>query len=136
MKYLIRFSPVIAFLGYGSWATYVNYEPDSDFFILSGIIQGVYAFVSTLFLKWAILLIFHQFNRYQENHHYDTHSQKNDQSIVKWRAQICTYIISLVLLIFIPVGIHLLSGTVHVVAAIAPGVLIGSVYVALILRVN
>jgi len=112
---LLRLAPVFAFSGYGIWAATVNYYAGSNNFIMAGIIQGTYAFLSTLLLKLSVLKIHAIFK------------SKN-------RVKLMTYLVSFILMLSIPITIHLNSGTQEIFYSILPGVIIGSLYLFMIVR--
>ena len=112
---LLKFAPLLAFLVYGTWATFVNYWANADNFILSGIIQGSYAFATTYLLKLSVLMIY----------------KKLHQSRL---AQIYTFTASFVLLVSVPILIHLLANTKEIFYSILPGAIIGGIYLMLILK--
>jgi hypothetical protein len=112
---LLKFAPLLAFLVYGTWATFVNYWAHADNFILSGIAQGSYAFATTYLLKLSVLKIY----------------QKLQQTRL---ALLYTFASSFILLVSIPTLIHLLANTKEIFYSILPGAIIGGVYLMLILK--
>jgi hypothetical protein len=112
-SFLLKLAPVFAFVGYGSWATWVNFTAGADNYLASGCIQGSYAFVSTLGLKITTFFIFG--------------AVKNSAY-----AKLITYTISLTLMVTIPVFLHLINGTQKIFYSILPGSIIGSFYLFII----
>ncbi len=113
--FILKLAPILAFLVYGSWAGLVNYWDSSEQFIKAGLIQGSYAFTTTLLLKISVMNIYRKFN--------DTDF-----------AMMYTYVVSFILLITIPVTIHYIFDTKAIFYAILPGTIIGSIYLMLILK--
>ena len=111
----LKYAPVFAFLAYGSWATWVNYHAQAPNFMSAGLIQGSYAFISTLLLKIMALNIFNTLKR-------------------KQYAKTITYFLCLSLMIGIPFVIHYINHTQEIFYSILPGAIIGSVYLFLLLR--
>lgn len=114
---LLKYAPVFSFIVYGSWAAWVNYQTQSQKFISAGMIQGTYAFISTLLLEVSALKIF---------------------SILKFKyyAKLMTYIICMILMIGLPILLHFINHTEKIFYSILPGAVIGSVYLYLLLRYN
>ena len=112
---ILKFAPVFAFLGYGSWASEVNYWSQSHSFLVSGVIQGLYAFTVTLILRLTVLKIHQQF-----------------QSPIK--ALFYTFIISFILMVSIPAIFHYIFATKEIFYSILPGAIIGGIYLILILK--
>lgn len=113
--FLLKLAPIFAFLVYGTWAALVNYWDSSEQFIKAGLIQGSYAFTTTLLLKISVMNIYKKF--YATDY-----------------AMIYTYVVSFTLLVTIPVMIHYFFDTKAIFYAILPGTIIGSVYLMLILK--
>ena len=49
-KHSIIISAILAAVGYGGWAVYINFEHGQQACITAGLVQGTYAFASTLFI--------------------------------------------------------------------------------------
>jgi hypothetical protein len=113
----LKYAPVFAFLAYGSWATWVNYQSQAHDFISAGIIQGSYAFISTLLLEKSALKIFRLVKS-------------------KKHAKFITYLACITLMIGLPALIHYFNHTEEIFYSVLPGAIIGSVYLYLLLRYN
>ena len=113
--FILKLAPVWAFLAYGFWAGAVNYWAQAPHFVKAGLIQGTYAFITTLLLRLSVLAIYKKF-RHTDN------------------AIIYTYLTSFVLLISIPVLIHMTFGTQEIFYAVLPGAIIGSIYLFIIVK--
>lgn len=113
----LKYAPVFAFLAYGSWATWVNCQSQAQNFISAGVVQGCYAFVSTLLLEISALKIFRLFKS-------------------RSHAKLITYVLCLALMVALPILIHFLNHTHEIFYSILPGAIIGSVYLFLLLRYN
>ena len=111
-----RIAPWVAGLFYGGWAAYTNVDHGRDSAIVAFIIQGGFAFVSTLLLTRLVIWLIQQ-------------QQPNPRYFVVF-AQ-CA-----VVLIFIPGGLHLMAGTPDIVEAMLPGFIIGNGYAGLLIYRN
>ena len=111
----LKYAPIFAFLAYGGWSTWVNHQSQAQNFISSGLIQGSYAFISTLLLEISALKIFSFFKPRQH-------------------AKFITYVLCFLLMIGLPVLLHGLNHTHEIFYSILPGAIIGSVYLYLLLK--
>ena len=112
---LLKFAPLFAFLGYGSWASAVNYWSQSSNFFISGLIQAIYALIATLILRLTVLKLHQQFRSSN-------------------KATCYTFLISFILLVSIPATIHYIFATKEILYSILPGAIIGGIYLILILK--
>jgi len=104
-----RINALIAAIVYGCWAFYTNSEHGLVASSKAGIIQAIYAFMSTLSVSNVALRIFHFFDN-------------------KTCGLIYGFIGSFILMITIPSGVHYVSGTPDIIETILPGVVFGSTY--------
>lgn len=102
-----------AFLIYGAWSGWVNRSESG--FLRFALIQGSYAFCSTLFLH---LLVQHLYKRWQ--------GLRIAKSIV-WIASSCCAIA-------IPASLHYLADNPQIAWSIAPGACASMIYAGLVLR--
>ena len=114
---LLKFAPVFAFLGYGSWALLVNYMAESDKFITSGLIQGGFAFIATFFVR-----IF---------------SIKLHQLFIDFKyTKLMTFLVVLTVMTLIPTILHLVNGTEKIFYSVLPGMIMGGIYQIIILKIE
>ena len=110
MKFISAFG---AFLIYGSWSGWVNRS--EPLFLRFALIQGAYAFCSTLFLH---LLVQKLYWRWQE----------------KPAAKAVVWFVSSSCAIAIPATLHYLAENPAIAWSIAPGAVASMVYAAFVLR--
>ncbi|EAR08720.1 hypothetical protein [Reinekea blandensis] len=108
-------SALFAFIGYGSWAALSNSSFGWSTSMVALMIQGSFAFTSTLLLGRFTLQLSHRLGTSR-------------------RAQTTVWLISLTLLVSIPLSLHLLAGTPNTLRTMLPGLLIGNLYVFGLLR--
>ena len=96
-------------LVYGGWAIFANFEHGRSAWLMAGIIQGIYAFGSTLAITvvayWAYIRI-----------------GSGIQGIL------CSFGLSFLVMLSIPVSIHTVAGTPDILQTILPGLIWGSGY--------
>lgn len=109
-------APISAFLGYGSWSSFVSYSQDNVVWVYSGLMQGIYAFLSTLFFNALIRHTKLFFEEYSYPH-------------------LKTYAVGFII-IFLPFIFHWLAGVAKVLAPTLPGLIMGSIYLVFILEVE
>ncbi len=105
----VFFNAFAAGIGYGGWAVYANYEHGAHAWIMAGSIQGIYAFISTLFI-----------------------TQVAQKTCVKYQYGLkgitIGFIVSFLVMLTIPLFIHNLFGTPNIWMTILPGLIWGSIY--------
>lgn len=98
-----------ALLGYGAWAIYANFEHGREAWLMAGIVQGVYAFISTLSItavaKWIYM--------------------KSGYGKLGIAAG---FTASFIVMLAIPIGVHTVAGTPDILETILPGLIWGTVY--------
>lgn len=121
IRKLFKVSPVIAgilaALVYGSWAAFVNSEHGTIIWVKAGLGQGTYAFFSTWIVTNTALKSLAFFGS-------------------RWWAQLLSFLTSFLVMITFPLTIHTLLGTVDILQAIAPGLIWGSVYINIVIRLQ
>ena len=105
-------SCVLAALGYGGWAFFANFDTSASAAWRASILQGCYAFGSTLLLNTAVRTI----------------SRKLGGGP---RGKTIAYICGLIIIVSIPLAIHSVAQTPNILLTIAPGVIWGSIYVGI-----
>jgi predicted neutral ceramidase superfamily lipid hydrolase len=108
---ILKLAPLFAFLGYGGWALWVNYYAGAENYFKSSIVQGSYAFISTLLTRLVVLKI-----------------QKTTHN------KLLTFVYCFGLMALIPSSIHYFIHTKEILYSILPGLIIGSFYIVLILK--
>ncbi|MGH1376828.1 MAG: hypothetical protein ACRBCK_10835 [Alphaproteobacteria bacterium] len=98
-----------AALGYGSWAVFANFEHGTHAWLMAGIVQAVYAFISTLSIthvaRWTFI-------RYK----------------CGIKGIITGFGMSFVVMLAIPLSVHNFFGTPDIWQTILPGLIWGSIY--------
>lgn len=110
-KYLI---PFIAFLAYGTWAAFVNYEHGFKAFFLAGLAQGSYAFLSTLFITEAAKKTYIKLG-------------------CNLKGQLLGFLSSFTIMASFPFIIHSMVGTPNIIESILPGLAWGTLYIFVVL---
>ncbi len=118
-------APLLAFVVYGSWAYWVHRDTDSAQVscwlvcqgkqsLRAGLAQGSYAVLSTIALRHIVLALQRRFagRRF---------------------ARTSAFTLSVAVIVLLPATLHTLLGNSQPWIAIAPGVLAGTFYIALIL---
>lgn len=104
---IIQFgAPAFAALFYGGWATYCNWAYDMKVALTAGLVQGGFAFTSTLILTSLVLYLL----------------KRNNATFTRVFAQ------SSFPLVTIPALLHFLAGTPNILAAMLPGLVVGHIY--------
>lgn len=98
-----------AAIGYGGWAVYANFEHGAHAWIMAGVIQASYAFLSTLMITHVARYAFLKFN-------------------CAYRGIAAGFIISFIVMLAIPVTVHEIAGTPNILETILPGLIWGSIY--------
>jgi lysylphosphatidylglycerol synthetase-like protein (DUF2156 family) len=106
---------IIALIFYGSWAALANFDFEISVIVNAFLIQGCFAFASTFFSAHLALLVFRKFANYKH-------------------PLLFSYLFMMALLVLIPYSLHSFYLTPNKLLAMAPGVIIGTVYIALLLR--
>lgn len=100
---------VIAGLGYGGWAFFANMGHGIHAGIMAGLVQGIYAFFSTLSVTYIAHWAFHKY----------------DCGI---RGILAGFFSSFLLMLLIPTIVHNLIMTPNILKTILPGLIWGSLY--------
>ena len=109
-QYLIAIlSALAAMLIYGAWAAYANFEHGRHAWIMAAIVQGVYAFISTLSVTACAQWIY----------------VKLGQGA---KGVAIGFSISFALMVAIPIGVHSWAGTPDIFQTILPGLICGALY--------
>ena len=98
-----------AALAYGGWAVFANYEHGLDIAVPSGLIQGIYAFLSTLTITIVAQKVFVKYN-------------------CGIRGVLTGFSLSFVVMLAFPFVVHRLNGTPDIWETILPGLIWGSIY--------
>lgn len=113
---LLRFAPLMAAVVFGGWAAYVNSEYGLFVLLRTGLGQGLYALFSTWIVSRTAA---------------DVYAFAGG----KWRGFVAAFVASFLIMISIPLAIHHFLGTPEIIAAILPGIVWGSGYLATFLWV-
>ena len=105
------FSAILAGVGYGGWAVYINLEAGLSMALLSGAVQAVYAFATTFFITSFARRVFTRFH-------------------CRIRGGLTAFILSVIFMVCVPFAVHAAAGTMNIVETIAPGVIWGTIYIA------
>lgn len=105
---------IAAFWLYGGWAVYANFEYGQKVGLTAGLIQGVYAFCSTLSITLIALWV------YRRCH---------NRSV----GLVAGFSVSFMVMLIIPWAVHSVTGTPNILQTVLPGIIWGSVYLAFIL---
>lgn len=98
-----------AAVGYGGWAVYANSDHSMNMAISAGVIQGTYAFLSTILITIV--------------------AQKAYEKTKCGMRGICVgFLISFIVMLAIPLSIHNYFGTPNIWQTITPGLIWGSIY--------
>lgn len=108
-KTLTLLTALAAALGYGGWAIFANFEHGIKPGVIAGLVQGVYAFISTLSITHIARWVFLKFN-------------------CAWRGITVGFIASFIVMIALPLSVHNLAGTPDIWQTILPGLIWGSIY--------
>lgn len=112
-RLLNAFSPwqiaLLAAIGYGCWAGWVNSEYGYHIALKTGLIQGSYAFISTAIVTFIAQTVLNHFNA----------SRKS-----RWLALFTSWSVMLA----IPITLHTWQHTPDLLQAIVPGAIIGTLY--------
>lgn len=107
--FIILFNACAALLIYGGWAVYANFEHGLHAGVTAGIVQGVYAFISTLTITLIAKAVY----------------QKCGCGVRGICLGFCT---SFIIMITIPLSVHTAFGTPDIWQTILPGLIWGSIY--------
>ena len=105
----ILLTALAAGLGYGGWAFYANFEYGFPTAMMSGSIQGVYAFLSTLCITHIAHLTFLKFK-------------------CGYRGIFSGFVASFIVMLALPLIVHNYFGTPNIWQTILPGLIWGSIY--------
>jgi len=98
-----------AAIGYGGWAVFANFEHGMHAWMMAGVIQGAYAFVSTLSITHIARWVFLKCN-------------------CAIKGIITGFIASFIVMLALPLGVHSIAGTPDLWQTILPGLIWGSIY--------
>lgn len=98
-----------AAIGYGGWAVFANSDHGLHIAISAGVIQGTYAFLTTLLITIVAQKIY----------------QKTKCGI---RGVLTGFFVSFLVMLAIPLGVHNYFGTPNIWQTITPGLIWGSIY--------
>lgn len=101
---------------FGGWAAFVNSEYGLYVLLRTGLGQGLYALFST----WIVSKTAADVYRFAGG---------------KWRGFFVGFVASFLIMVSIPLVIHYILGTPEIIAAILPGIIWGSGYIATFLWV-
>jgi len=108
-NFSVYLTAVAAAIVYGGWAVFANYEHGVHAWAMAGVIQGVYAFISTFCVTQLAKGVF----------------AKCGGGV---RGLMTGFTVSFLLMLAIPVGVHFVAGTPDILETILPGLVWGSVY--------
>lgn len=106
---------IAAFIVYGGWAAYANYEFGTQYALRALFGQGGFAFTATLLLTLLAEYLYAAFGN-------------NQAALIK------AFLICVMISATLPATIHWLIGTPNILLSITPGFIFGSVYLFLYLR--
>lgn len=98
-----------AAIGYGGWAVYANFEHGAHAWAMAGVIQGAYAFVSTLSITHVAHKVYVKYG-------------------CKIRGIITGFFMSFIIMLAIPLVVHNIAHTPNIWQTILPGLIWGSIY--------
>ena len=107
--FIAGMTALAAGVGYGSWAIYANFEHSTHKWVMAGTIQGVYAFLSTLFITHIAHWVFLKYH-------------------CGIRGVLAGFLASFVVMVTIPLSVHNLLHTPDIWQTITPGLIWGSIY--------
>lgn len=96
-------------IGYGGWAVYANFEHGTHAWLMAGIVQAIYAFLSTLTVTHCARLVFLKFK-------------------CGIRGVATGFVASFILMLIIPITVHASIGTPDIWQTITPGLIWGGIY--------
>ena len=94
---------------YGGWAVYANYDHPPHTWIMAGIIQATYAFISTLSITHVARKTF----------------EKHDCGI---KGIMAGFMMSFIVMLAIPLSVHSFFETPNIWKTMLPGLIWGSIY--------
>lgn len=99
---------------YGSWAVYANFEHGQHAWVVAGLVQGIYAFISTLTVTIAASWMYKKCG-------------------CGWRGIFIGFNFSFLIMLAIPVTVHNFANTPDILETILPGLIWGSGYLSVFL---
>lgn len=108
-KHSIIISAILAAVGYGGWAVYINFEHGQQACITAGLVQGTYAFASTLFITKVAHFVYQKCGYGK-------------------RGIIFGFFTSFLAMLIFPLTLHTLAATPNIIETILPGLIWGSIY--------
>lgn len=112
-----HWAALLALLAYGGWSALCNAAFGTTSMLLAFAIQGGYAFASTLLLGRIAKRLMQTLGTSPHAH-------------------TMTFLICLILMCAIPLSLHRLAGTPEIFISLLPGLIIGSLYLASLLRLG
>lgn len=109
INYQDLLTALAAGVGYGGWAAYANFEHGGHIWMMAAMVQGIYAFFSTLFITHCARLVF----------------IRSDCGI---KGVIAGFTASFILMLAIPLSVHTFIATPDIWQTILPGLIWGSIY--------
>lgn len=106
---VILFNAFAAMIVYGGWAVYANFEHGQHAYVMAGLVQGMYAFISTLTMTSAARWMYEKFGR-------------GHQGILSG------FSFGFMVMLAIPVIVHNIAGTPDILETILPGLIWGTGY--------
>ena len=101
------FGPALAgFLAYGGWAFFCNYQTSLNAGFKAGLVQGSFSFLITIFFNGVMEYLY-----------------------ARWKSRYLISILCSGSLVMTSFSINWLAGTPNILPTIAPGALLGSIYV-------
>jgi hypothetical protein len=104
-------------MAYGTWAAFVNFDYGKLASVKAFFIQGIFAFIATLNLGLFAKTLYSRLGRNR-------------------LAVIASFICCSALLCTIPTSLHWFAGTPNIFQSVLPGLLWGTLYLAMILIIN
>lgn len=106
-----------ALLLYGGWAVYANFEHGQKAWLTAGLVQGVYAFLSTLCVTLVALNIYRRYHG-------------------GFRGMAAGFSVGFGVMLVIPWAVHSVAGTPNKLHTVLPGLIWGTVYLGAILYLH
>lgn len=131
----LLFAPVFAALFYGGWAAYSNHEYGNAMMLMASLVQGSFAFTSTLLIALTVTALMNRQQRkslasLSEGIAADT---VNLLPVSLARSSIVFAQVSS-LLAGIPAFMHMWAGTQEILQAMLPGLVVGNGYLVALIR--
>ncbi len=108
------FNAFSAMVIYGAWAVYANFEHGQHAWVVAGVVQAIYAFISTLTVTIAASWMYKKCGR-------------------GWCGVFIGFSFSFLIMLAIPVMVHNFASTPDILETILPGLIWGSGYLSVFL---